>query len=550
MASLDTLQGTLGHRRATHLLRRASFRFTKWKVDQMATQTAEEAVDTLVIAFPPDLAQPVYDDPQTTTVESVMWINPVGQTPPDQDFNLQRRIIGWWLHEALNDAGVGHKMVFFWHQYLAVTANTLNNFTFYDYLALLRWGALGNFKKLATKIVADNTMLRYLNNDQNTEQNPNENFAREFLELFTIGKGPQIAPGDYTHYTEDDIVQAARVLTGFRTRTQRDQLDPETGIPRGIVQFNRHDTGSKTFSEKFQNTTIQGAANAAGVYTEVSNFVNMVFAQAEVAKNICRRLYRFFVHPNITPAIETDIIAPLADTFRNNNYEIASVLKKLLQSEHFYDADDSDNKDEIVGGMIKSPLDLALPALSFFNIAIPDPITNNYDHYIRFFQQGVIERMLGYANLPLFYPVDVAGYAAYHQAPEYNRNWFNSSSIIARYKLPQMLLTGKRVLGGGPNTSIGIKLNIVPWVRDSGVCSDPSDPYVLVRDLLDYMLPETVDDDRFNYFYNQIFLDNLPASDWTYEWQNYLNTGNEQEVKIALERLVTYIMFSPEYQTF
>lgn len=550
MASLDTLQGTLGHRRATHLLRRASFRFTKWKVDQMATQTAEEAVDTLVIAFPPDLAQPVYDDPQTTTVESVMWINPVGQTPPDQDFNLQRRIIGWWLHEALNDAGVGHKMVFFWHQYLAVTANTLNNFTFYDYLALLRWGALGNFKKLATKIVADNTMLRYLNNDQNTEQNPNENFAREFLELFTIGKGPQIAPGDYTHYTEDDIVQAARVLTGFRTRTQRDQLDPETGIPRGIVQFNRHDTGSKTFSEKFQNTTIQGAANAAGVYTEVSNFVNMVFAQAEVAKNICRRLYRFFVHPNITPAIETDIIAPLADTFRNNNYEIASVLKKLLQSEHFYDADDSDNKDEIVGGMIKSPLDLALSALSFFNIAIPDPITNNYDHYIRFFQQGVIERMLGYANLPLFYPVDVAGYAAYHQAPEYNRNWFNSSSIIARYKLPQMLLTGKRVLGGGPNTSIGIKLNIVPWVRDSGVCSDPSDPYVLVRDLLDYMLPETVDDDRFNYFYNQIFLDNLPASDWTYEWQNYLNTGNEQEVKIALERLVTYIMFSPEYQTF
>lgn len=550
MASLDALQGILGHRRAAHLLRRASFRFTKWKVDQMAGQTAEQAVDTLVIAFPLDLAQPVYDDPQTTTVESVMWINPVGQTPPDQDFNLQRRIIGWWLNEALHDAGIGHKMAFFWHQYFAVTANTINNFTFFDYLALLRWAALGNFKKLATKIVADNTILRYLNNDQNTAQNPNENFAREFLELFTIGKGPQIAAGDYTHYTEDDIVQAARVLTGFRTRTQRDQLDPETGIPRGIVQFNRHDTGSKTFSEKFQNTTIPGATNAAGVYTEVSIFVNMVFAQAEVAKNICRRLYRFFVHPNITPEIETDIIAPLADHFRNNNYEIAPVLKKLLQSEHFYDADDSDNKDEIVGGMIKSPLDLVLPALSFFNIAIPDPVTNNYDHYIRFYQQGVIDRMLGYANLPLFYPGDVAGYAAYHQEPEYNRNWFNSTSIIARYKLPQMLLTGKRVLGGGPNTSIGIKLNIAPWVRDSGICSDPSDPYVLVRDLLDYMLPETVDDDRFNYFCNQIFLDNLPASDWAYEWQHYLNTGNEEEVKIALERLVNYIMFSPEYQTF
>ncbi|HRI58634.1 MAG TPA: DUF1800 family protein, partial [Saprospiraceae bacterium] len=549
MASLNTLQSNLGHRRAAHLLRRASFRYSKWKVDQMAAQTADQAVNNLAMLQPLNLAQPVYDNPQTTTVESIMWINPPGQTAPDQDFNLQRRIASWWLDEALNDDGMGHKMVFFWHQYLAVSANTIDNYTFFDYLALLRWGALGNFKKLATKMIVDNTMLRYLNNDQNTLLNPNENFAREFLELFTIGKGPQIAAGDYTNYTEDDIIQAARVLTGFRTRTQRDQVDPETGIPRGTVQFNRHDTGSKTFSEKFQNTTIQGATNAAGVYTEVNNFVNMVFAQAEVAKNVCRRLYRFFVHPNITNEIETDIIAPLADIFRNNNYEVAPVLKKLLKSEHFYDADDSDNKDEIYGGMIKSPLDLTLPALSFFNIAIPDPITQNNQHYTQFYTQGVIERMLGYANLPLFYPADVAGYPAYHQQPEFNRNWFNSSSIIARYKLPQMLLTGKRVLGGGPNTSIGIKLNIAPWVRDGGIISDPSDPYVVVKDLLDYMLPEEVDDDRFNYFCNQIFLDNLPASDWTYEWQNYLNTNNDQEVKIALERLVTYIMFSPEYQT-
>ena len=550
MASLNTLQGVLGHRRASHLLRRASFRYTISKIDHLATQTADLAVTELLMPQPFNLEQPVYDNPQTTTVESVMWINPPGQTAPDQDFTLQRYIIAWWLNEALHDSGINHKMTFFWHQYLAATANTLNNFIFFDYLQLLHWGALGNFKKLVTKMVTDNTMLRFLNNDQNSFQNPNENFAREFLELFTVGKGPQIAPGDYTNYTEDDIIQAARVFTGFRTRIQRDQTDPETGIPRGAVQFNRHDTGSKTFSDKFQHTTIQGATSAAGVYSELDDFVNMVFAQPELAKNVCRRLYRYFVHPNITDEIETDIIAPLADVFRNNNYEMMPVLENLLKSEHFYDADDSDNKDEIYGGMIKSPLDLTLPALSFFNIAIPDPITANYDHYVRFYQQGVIDRMLGYANLPLFYPADVAGYPAYHQEPEYNRNWFNSSSIIARYKLPQMLLTGKRILGGGTNSSIGIKLNITPWVRDSAISSDPADPYVLVKDLLDYMLPGEVDAGRFDYFCHQIFLDNLPASDWTYEWQNYLNTGNDQEVKIALERLINYIMFSPEYQTF
>jgi len=486
-------------------------------------------------------------------VEYTTWINPPGQPYPnnEQDFNLQRRVIGWWLHEALADPGMGSKMAFFFHQFLATAANTLNNVILFDYLALLRWGALGNFKKLVNKMVVDNNMVRYLNNNTNTKTNPNENFAREFLELFTIGKGPLIAPGDYSNYTEDDIVQAARVFTGFTTRTARDQVDPETGIPRGTTSFSKHDTLPKTFSNKFQGaTTIAGASNAAEMYTEVSNFVNLVFNQTETARNFCRRLYRFFVNRNITPEIETDIIEPLAVFFKNGNYEVAPTLRKLLSSEHFFDADDSDNKDEIIGGMIKSPLELTLQSLSFFNIAIPDPITQNYQHYMVFYSSGVIERMLGYANLPMFLPQDVAGYAAYHQEPDYSRQWFNSSSIIARYKLPKMLLSGTRQLGGSPNTSIGIKLNIAPWVRDSGVVSDSADPYVLVKDLLDYLLPEEPDTERFDYYYNQIFLDNLPASDWTYEWQNYLTTNNEQEVKIALERLINYIMFSPEYQTF
>ena len=99
-------------------------------------------------------------------------------------------------------------------------------------------------------MIADNVMLRYLNNNQNTAVNPNENFAREFLELFTIGKGPQIGPGDYTNYTEDDIVEAAKVLTGFRTRINRDVVDAETGIPRGDAQFGQHKPGAKTFSSK------------------------------------------------------------------------------------------------------------------------------------------------------------------------------------------------------------------------------------------------------------------------------------------------------------
>ena len=113
-----------------------------------------------------------------------------------------------------------------------------------------------------------------------------------------------------------------------------------------------------------------------------------------------------------------------------------------------------------------------------------------------------------------------------------------------------MLLSGKLTLGTQVNQPLGVKLDIAPWIKNSGVVGDPEDPYVLVQDLLAYMLPETVDNDRFNYFYLSVFLDNLPPADWTYEWQHFVATNIDTEVKIPLERLINAIMFSPEYQTF
>jgi hypothetical protein len=113
-----------------------------------------------------------------------------------------------------------------------------------------------------------------------------------------------------------------------------------------------------------------------------------------------------------------------------------------------------------------------------------------------------------------------------------------------------MLLSGKLTLGTQVNQPLGVKLDIALWIKNSGVIGDPEDPYVLVKDLLTYMLPETIDSDRFNYFYLSVFLDHLPPADWTYEWQLFVSTNSDFEVKIPLERLINAIMFSPEYQTF
>ncbi len=551
MASLSPLSGVLGRRRAAHLLRRTSYRFTKTKVDELAALSAAQALPLLLQLYPVQVEQPHYDDPLTTTVnENATWCLPYGMAAPVEEFKLRRFVVGWWLNEAVQDPGIGHKMSFFFHQYMIADVLSYGTAHYFDYLGLLRWGALGNFKKLVTKMVTDNCMLRYLNNTQNSKTSPNENFAREFLELFTIGRGAEVGPGDYTTYTEDDVVQAARVFTGYRIQGGRNMFDAETGLPHGVPKLNQHDIASKTFSARFQGTIIPGATTEATMLQELDAFVNMVFAQPETAKNLCRRLYRFFVSRNLTEEIETDIIVPLSDTLIANNFEVKPVLEQLLQSQHFFDADDSDNTDEIVGGMIKAPLELALQAITFFQMPIPDPITNTAEHYVNFYGSGVQDRMLTLANLQLFYPDNVAGYPAYYEAPDYHHQWFNSSTIIARYKLPAMLLSGKNTIGGQINKTISSKLDIAPWVKASGNITDATDPYVLVSDLLDYLLPETPSAERFDYFFNTVFLTNLPPADWTYDWQGYLNTNNDENVKIPLERLINAIMFSPEFQTF
>lgn len=549
MASLNPLLGVLGRRKAAHLLRRTSFRQSRQRIDELAALSAADALSSLLPPSAFQLDLPVYSDGMSVPVT---WINPP-QPPsavlPADDEDLTRFVMAWWVNEALHNAGIGHRMQLFFHQFLAVDGASGSSMEFFDYLALLRWGSVGNLKKLVTKMVTDNCMLRYLDNDQNFAQNPNENFAREFFELFTVGRGQPAGPGDYGTFTEDDVVEAARVFTGFNHAQRHQYADPETLIPAGKGYPQSHDFTPKTFSVHFGNTTITAPTNdAIGMAAELNIFVDLVFAQPATSQLFCRRLYHYFVTRNVTQEIEDEVIAPLAQLLVDGNFEILPVLEKLLQSEHFYDVDDSDNADEIVGALIKSPLDLSLQALTFFQLPIPDPVAENKAHYTDFYIAAVLERMLTRAGMDLFFPQDVAGYSGYYQDPVLNRQFFNSATIVQRYKLPQILLTGTHAWGSGSNDSIGTQLDVAAWIRDSGVVTDPLDSYVIVEELLYYLFPEEPDNERFTHFLVFIFLDQLPPADWTYEWENYLNTGDDSEVKIPLGRLLNAILYAPEFQ--
>jgi uncharacterized protein (DUF1800 family) len=160
-------------------------------------------------------------------------------------------------------------------------------------------------------------MLLYLSGSQNTNAAPNENYSRELLELFTIGKGDAVGNGDYSNYTEDDVIEMAKVLTGWRVRGLN---NPDSQV--SFFANGKHTSGTKNLSHRFNNATISENGDH-----EYKDLIDLIFEQEECSKFITRKLYRWFVNSEITDEIETNIILPLAEIIRNNEYDISQALK-------------------------------------------------------------------------------------------------------------------------------------------------------------------------------------------------------------------------------
>lgn len=539
MPDISAYNSLLGERLAAHLLRRATFGPTKAQIQDAASKTAAQVLSQL-LSFSPFSTQPI--DPLTNAT----WINtiPTPATNSD-DVELRMYVVAWWLDNIRVDNTLRTKMMLFLHQNWMVDDEAFSSHNIYDYLKLLEFYCLGSYKTLARKMCRDNRMLIYLNGYQNTGNSPNENYAREFFELFTIGKGPQIGPGNYTNYTENDIKEAAKLLSGYVYDLNNSMVDPETGIRYCRIVPSRHSTATKVFSSAFQNTSITGSNTEAGILNELDQFVTMVFNQQETAKNICRKLYRYFLCRDITPAVETDIIGPMATTLQTNNYNLSSALSQLLQSRHFFDMDDVASTDNKIGALVKSPLDLIMHAVRFFGIS-PFNLSGNtpYTIWDSFYRTGLRENFLRNSDMYLFSTSTVAGFPAYYSSPKWDRHWFDSSSITQRYYLGRCLLENKRLPYS--NSPFGVQIDIVQWVRNN--ISNPADGNAIVDELVNYLLPERPDAARRTYYLNQTLLGTLSLINWNNEWNNYINTGVTTVVKPRLELFFRTVLYSQEYQ--
>ena len=540
--SLNPLNSNLGQLRAKHLLRRCLFHYNNDLLNNISNLNATDAVNQLLLDDSITYNEPY--DPLPDENPHGFWLSS-GIYPPDIPNQGRKRglLTAWWWYNMINRVNLKDKLTFFLHTTFTIANGDVGaSHYFYDHLKLLEYYSSGNLRDLAKKITLDNAMLNYLDNTQNNANNPNENYAREFLELFTITKGEQVGEGDYSTYTEQDVIEAARVFSGFKTQLDRSIIDPDTNIPMGRLSINQHDQGIKTFSYAFDNYELQGGNTQETIFEELYEFVDMVFDKQATALAYVKKLYRFFVKSEWDQDVEQNIIIPLADDLYNNGYDILPVVKRLLESQHFFDAADSDPTDEIIGSIIKSPLQLLSSTITNLGFNIPDPENDmeNYYKFVMFFMRNTYFPMAG---MNVFAPDTVAGHPAIYQSPDFDRHWFSSSTILARYRLIECLITGRNKLGG--NGQFGSELDTVAFVENNS--NNPSNIYYLVDEIANILYPNPIDEDRVNYFADLI-LEGYPSYYWTDTWDEYIATGENTIVKTRLDLLIGAMINAPEYQ--
>ncbi len=374
-----------------HLYHRASFGISPAKLDDLEHRSVERVVRELFVqsrAVKPLSVVTAGDVRMAMEAIKAFKSAPTKEETPrekvkafikDRMEDMKAVNLAWLNQMVSGETALREKMTLFWHGHFACRNN--NAFFMQTQNNTLRKHALGKFGDLLMAVSKDAAMLAFLNNRQNRKDSPNENFAREVMELFTLGRGK---------YTEHDIKNAARAFTGWQFRAD------------GEFFFNaqQHDAGSKTFFGKTGNFTGE-------------DILQMLLENKQTARFITTKIYRYFV--NDTP--DEAIITNLSDQFYRSNYDIGQLMESIFTADWFY-------QPGTIGSRVKSPVELLVGLQQTFGIQFKEEQN-----------QIFIQRVLGQM---LLHPPSVAGWKE-------GRNWIDSSSLLFRMQLPELVLKSAEV---------------------------------------------------------------------------------------------------------
>jgi uncharacterized protein (DUF1800 family) len=570
---LTAYTGVLGPSRAAHLLRRATFGPTIEQINQFGALTASEAITLLFDDQIADPQLPINPETGQDWLTTGVYGEELGVR------GLTDQLVMWFIGLALDNSqpisfSTREKIVYFYHTHFTTKSEKVGNSrSLYFQNELFRQFAFDsnktiefNFKTLLKNISMDNAMLRFLDGSQNVKGSPNENYGRELMELYSIGRGLEgtfptdLPQGDYLNYTEDDVQAAARVLSGLKLDESFATIDLITNLPSGRVEPDAHDNDDKQFSNRFNNTVVSpdpalllgSQPTKESVLDEISQLVEMITSQQESALFICRELYRFYVYHEVTQDIQDNIISQMATTLIANGYKIQPVIEDLLQSQHFFDAAASVDDDKY-GALIKSPLDLVSSTYRFFKLSLAD-FTTEYDLF--YTQAGNIREHLRRMGLDYYEPFEVAGYTAYHQYPAYNRNWISSNYLTNRYDFIKNLFMSAQ----NPDMPVP---DLLQFTKNSFTNAIGEDSRSLIMAYIQYLYPvhfnltfdPAADDnsgvtaERLNYFIQAFLYEPQIDADPEGEWTNRWNGNFEMAVvEGQLEQLANALLQTPEFQ--
>ncbi|MCG8374126.1 MAG: DUF1800 domain-containing protein [Balneolales bacterium] len=514
-----------GKAQASHLVRRTHFGnkisdLNRVRAFASATEAAETLVDEAVNAVLPD-------DPSWYTNGTS------GNVLDMYDVQFQRM-------DNMYNGGFLERMVLFWSNHFAVSYQNMNDLPgkapnsysshMYKYVKLLQTDGLGDFRELVRSVSKNSAMVYYLNNYNNEAGQPNEDFARELLELFALG--PNDKDGN-TNYTENDVAEVARAVTGWRVNDAN---------LASFFDEDRFDSGEKTILGQTASYDLDGV-------------VDLVFSQreAEAAWFICNKIYVFFVsaEPDAT------VVQTMAEYCISVNFDLAAVLKNLLSSAHFYD-------ERFMGCRIKSPIESFISFFRQFEIIPSDDIKE----YIRVEMQGLNEELLR--------PDTVFGWSGYNP-PDSDGTpghyaWLNTNLMPARWSIISDLIYGNNDDG-----------DVYDPIRIAGKVSDPLNPFSLAEDIAEHILalplnqvgireveedfagnpdlhPGNINNQGNEYVpgysefpeykinLTKILLGEIPWYEWTANTDNDGNLYYEDYFAEALRQYISYLIQLPAYQ--
>ncbi len=446
---------------AKHLLARTLFGYSKEQLQQaMGYGSLEDLIDKALLA---DIALPAPPNTWVTTL-------PAQAQQDSGDAGRWYRELNYWWNNRMFAQGINlqEKMVLFWHNHFACERDKVNYPQYmYQQNQLFRKFAFGNFKQMVKEVSIDPTMLIYLDGNNSRGTGPNENYARELFELFALGIG---------NYTENDIKQAAKVLSGWQVKGLTSVFDPTRWHKEASVTV---------FGKKAQ--------------FNVNTLVDWVFEQKACAEFICRKIYKNFIYYKADEAF----VAQMAAVLRSNNYEMKPLLRFMLLSDHFYQAN-------FQGSRIKDPQELMIGSMKALQVKAPDMV-NVYE----------LSKIL---QMQLFQPPNVAGWPG-------QRDWISSTTYSYRGGFTDSLLTGKRYNG----VAVTGKLDVLAYARSF---SSSEQAGKFVNDVIDSLILFPISDTK-----RQFMLDTLLDGTIAANWSTYTPQADARII-----RLLKAIMRLPEYQ--